>query len=160
MFDLVIKLGSPPMDMIQTLGLVVDDVPGNAICEDKLEGRINALGVSPGQRVQSLELLLVLFRELRVGALGFVFGGVGVALNRLDFRAGEGGLLALGDGAKGICVALFVGRFQIALVVVGDNALIGVAGEVEGVVIAPEKRAHGDVPETEATVFLDQTDAD
>jgi hypothetical protein len=155
MFNLVVKLGSPPMDIFQTLGLVVDDIPGNAVCENKLEGCINALGMSPGQRVQSLELPLVLFRELRVGMLGFVLG-VGVALNRLDVRADESGLLALGDGAKGISV-LFVG-LKIALVVVGDNALVGVAGEVEGVVIAPEERAHGDMPETEATVFLDQAD--
>ncbi|GFG08849.1 hypothetical protein IFM5058_04129 [Aspergillus udagawae] len=97
------------MDMIQTLGLVVDDVPGNAACETSLIVTYMRLGGAQGQRVQSLELLLVPFREIRVCTLGFGLDGVGVTLDRLDFRAGEGGLLALGDGANSIGVALFVG---------------------------------------------------
>jgi hypothetical protein len=109
MFNLVIELRSPSMVMIQTLGLVVDDAPGNAVCENKMAGRVDALGGSPGQRVKSLELLLVPFREIRVCTLGFGLDGVGVTLDRLDFRAGEGVLLAGGDGANSIGVALFVG---------------------------------------------------
>lgn len=58
MFNLVIGLGSPAVDIFQALRLVVDDVPGNTIGENKLEGRVNALVVSPGERVQSLELRL------------------------------------------------------------------------------------------------------
>jgi hypothetical protein len=38
MFDLVIELRGPAVDIFQTLGLVVDDAPGNTIGENKLEG--------------------------------------------------------------------------------------------------------------------------
>ncbi|GFF97222.1 hypothetical protein IFM61606_07509 [Aspergillus udagawae] len=109
MFNLVIELRSPSMVMIQTLGLVVDDVPGNAVCETSLIVTYMRLGGAQGRESRAWSSFRYFSTRFAFAPLGSGLDSVGVTLDRLNFRAGDGGLLALGDGAKGIGVALFVG---------------------------------------------------
>ncbi|GFF40366.1 hypothetical protein IFM46972_06186 [Aspergillus udagawae] len=99
MFNLVIELRSPSMVMIQTLGLVVDDVPVTYM----------RLGGAQGRESRAWSSFRYFSTRFAFAPLGSGLDSVGVTLDRLNFRAGDGGLLALGDGAKGIGVALFVG---------------------------------------------------
>lgn len=153
MFDLVVKDRGTLVDMLQALGLVGNHIARDAVGQNELDGSVDALGMSPRQRVDGFELLLVLLADLGMGPGGFILV---VALDRLDLGTDEGGLLALGGGADGVGLVLFI-LVEIAFVVVGDNASVGVAGEVKRVVVLPKKRTHRDVPEAQAAVFFDKT---
>jgi hypothetical protein len=69
---------------------MMNDIPGNTICENKLEGSEDPFGVRPGQRVYSFKFLLMLLCNLAIRLLSFVLGGAGFTFERFDFWAGEG----------------------------------------------------------------------
>lgn len=72
--DLVVVDDGAAVDVFEALGLVADDVARDAVGEDELEGREDALGVDPGKGVDLFEVALTLL----VDGGGLVAGNLGL----------------------------------------------------------------------------------
>lgn len=147
MLHLVVKDGGALVDVLEAAGLVADDVAGDAVAGDHADGGPDALGMGPGEAVDGLEILLA----------GLVDGGLGGVAT-----VGGDGLLAgvHGDALAflldGVGLGVVVVAGVLAGVVVGDDGDLGLAGPVQVVAVLEQKGTHGDVPEAEAGVLLDE----
>jgi hypothetical protein len=146
-FHLVIKNGRALVHLFQAFGLVVDNVAGHAVEEHHLQSGIDPLGMGPREAVYRGQVLLMLAGSCSIGGLR------GVRHRRLLLH-----LLRLVVNSGNTTIRVI--KLHVRLVVVRDHIIIRISREVKGVVVLPEERTHGDVPDPKTTVLFDQSGDD
>lgn len=147
MLHLVIKDGGVLVHLFQALGLVVDNVAGHTVEEHHFQSGIDPLGMGPREAIHRGQVLLMLAGSGSIGGLR------GVRHRRLLLH-----LLRLVVNSGNTTIRVI--KLHVRLVVVRDHIIIGISRKVKGVVVLPEERTHGDVPDPKTTVLFDQSGDD
>lgn len=159
MLNLVVENRCTLVDALETPALVADDIPGKTEGGDKAHHSPDTTRMSPWKFLNSGKIILA---GLVRGRIKLLRTGESRSLHAkvLLIRVGW-----LSCGAvtvlQGMLVRLVVAVDRILTpvvrgVVVGNDPLILITGQVEAVPIAPEQWTHWDMPETKTTILFDK----